>query len=372
VPRPHPALFAALVTLLLTELISAGGLVLAERRRPGSVLDLFLPAHFARLDKVNRTRFVERWHDPELGWAPRPGMSIEETNAAGARWRASWDGRGARAGPGNMGPPLAGAWGDSFTLCDDVNDGETWEVTLAQELGGAVLNWGVPGYGLDQAVLRFERALRDDDAPPIAILGVHTDDLPRALGAFRPFYVAGTDLPLGFKPVSVVHEGAVHVRPSPWTDPTLDLAALEALAWEVAPHDAYASAMARLRPPFTWHVARLLTTRLAGERTTRSWQEPEGAIVARYWLDRFVRAARAADRTPVLLLLPGPASALAPTQPYDTVIAALQADDPALLVVDAAPEVRRAGSFVAPGRGHLSREGNQRVGRLLAARLPAR
>lgn len=51
--------------------------------------------------------------------------------------------------------PLMAAFGDSFTHCDEVKDAETWEERLAVLLQKNVYNFGVGGYGTDQAYLKF-------------------------------------------------------------------------------------------------------------------------------------------------------------------------------------------------------------------------
>ena len=55
--------------------------------------------------------------------------------------------------------PLTLAAGDSFTFGDEVNDDESWPAALEQLTGRRVINAGVPGFGLDQAVLRAEQLM---------------------------------------------------------------------------------------------------------------------------------------------------------------------------------------------------------------------
>ena len=88
-------------------------------------------------------------------------------------------------------PPLV-ATGGSFTLGDDVTDGETWPAVLERVTGRDVVNAGVSSYGLDQVVLRSEqlaRALR-----PAAVIVAFTADniwrneMSRLWGAEKPYF----------------------------------------------------------------------------------------------------------------------------------------------------------------------------------------
>src|SRR5688572_24452112 len=48
-------------------------------------------------------------------------------------------------------------YGDSFTQCHQVSDGETWQEYLAAHLGEPIRNFGVGGYGVYQAYRRLRR-----------------------------------------------------------------------------------------------------------------------------------------------------------------------------------------------------------------------
>src|SRR5262245_33541155 len=89
--------------------------------------------------------------DPELGYVPRANL-IHETGAH--------DSDGLRLTPlpaGVNGRLRLLATGDSFAYGAEVEDSEAWPSYLQEMLGVRVLNGGVPGYGLDQTVLRTER-----------------------------------------------------------------------------------------------------------------------------------------------------------------------------------------------------------------------
>ncbi len=136
-------------------------------------------------------------YDADLGWAPRPG-------ARSADARVTIDARGARhdgARTGTQAPDLRIVTiGDSFTFGDEVGDRETWPARLeallvAEGRRAEVVNLGVNGFGLDQAVLRFER---DGVAmqPDVVLLGLQPENLLRNSNVLRPVFFPGTGLPL--------------------------------------------------------------------------------------------------------------------------------------------------------------------------------
>jgi hypothetical protein len=75
--------------------------------------------------------------------------------------------------------------GDSFTFCLDVKYEESWGHQLERALGPEfqVLNFGVPGYGLDQAYLRYYRDVRPW-RPDFVIFGVFPHDLERTMTVY--------------------------------------------------------------------------------------------------------------------------------------------------------------------------------------------
>jgi hypothetical protein len=75
-------------------------------------------------------------------------------------------------------------YGDSFTHCDQVNDGETWQEYLAAHLQEPIRNYGVGGYGVYQAYLRMLKVEKQRPADYI-ILNIYDDDHYRNLDAWR-------------------------------------------------------------------------------------------------------------------------------------------------------------------------------------------
>jgi len=69
--------------------------------------------------------------------------------------------------------------GDSFTYGTEVGAQENFSARLESSLGNSeVLNMAVPGYGIDQAIWKYQHHGRQY-APNVVILGIYTDDYAR-------------------------------------------------------------------------------------------------------------------------------------------------------------------------------------------------
>ena len=127
-------------------------------------------------------------YDEMLGWTYPPNAARQSgeftINSAGLRSRREYSQR----------PPSdtlrIALFGDSFTAGDEVSDDETWGHQLEMRLNQAgirteVLNFGVGGYGMDQAFLRWQKAGRGY-APDMVIFGFQPENLDRNVNIF-PF-----------------------------------------------------------------------------------------------------------------------------------------------------------------------------------------
>lgn len=113
------------------------------------------------LDRIRSEPAVFDAEDPELGWNLAPGRHSRDgrysTSAEGLR--SAEPGQTLAAGPA-MG--RVALLGDSFTFGEEVSFDETWGQFLAGRLppGTQVLNFGVPGHGMDQTLLKYRRDVR--------------------------------------------------------------------------------------------------------------------------------------------------------------------------------------------------------------------
>lgn len=130
---------------------------------------------------------------PSLGWEIHEFGSddLYRANSAGIRSDREY----------TLEPPdevvRIAAFGDSFTHGDDVDNESTWSAmmeSLSPEL--EVINFGVGGYGLDQAYLRYLEIGRQY-GNQIVLIGFMSENINRNVNRFRPFYFRGTGMPLG-------------------------------------------------------------------------------------------------------------------------------------------------------------------------------
>jgi hypothetical protein len=97
--------------------------------------------------------------------------------------------------------------GDSFTFCEDVAFEDSWGYRLEKRLGPEfeVLNFGVPGYGVDQAYLRYEKDVRAWK-PKIVILNFIAHDIERTMTVYTSLNYPHWDMPFS-KPRFILNDG---------------------------------------------------------------------------------------------------------------------------------------------------------------------
>jgi hypothetical protein len=81
-------------------------------------------------------------------------------------------------------PCRVNSYGNSFTQCHQVSDGETWQEVLAAHLQEPIRNFGVGGWSVYQAYLRM---LKEEQRVPadLIILNIYDDDHFRNLDSWR-------------------------------------------------------------------------------------------------------------------------------------------------------------------------------------------
>lgn len=155
-------------------------------------------------------------YDEYLGWTLNPGYKNTNEaiyiNHAGIRSLKQYE-----LEPANDVLRIA-LFGDSYTYDEEVNNNNTWATRLEQELGNLginaeVLNFGVPGYGMDQAYLRWEKSGKDFN-PDIVIFGFIAKDAERNINIFRQILYPGTNIPFS-KPRFILQNGELELVNSP-------------------------------------------------------------------------------------------------------------------------------------------------------------
>lgn len=128
--------------------------------------------------------FIHRPHwaafDPELGYVlhnslvpcgVEGSLAIETFRPDGARSRFLYASR----------KPRINSYGNSFTECIQVSDGETWQEYLAGHLGEPIGNFGVGNYGVYQAYRRMLRVEQTAGGGQYVIFYVWGDDPVRSM-----------------------------------------------------------------------------------------------------------------------------------------------------------------------------------------------
>ncbi|MCC6491137.1 MAG: SGNH/GDSL hydrolase family protein [Candidatus Hydrogenedentes bacterium] len=123
-------------------------------------------------------------HDPELGWLLPDARFADGLDGSISTYRYEMDN-----GPRKMinyadQPCRINTYGDSYTQCHQVSDGETWQENLAAHLCEPVRNFGIGGWSVYQAYLRMRREEARTPAPYI-ILNIYDDDHYRNLDSWR-------------------------------------------------------------------------------------------------------------------------------------------------------------------------------------------
>jgi len=277
--------------------------------------------------------------DPLLGW-PFKGERISHEGELAS---VELDDIGSRRNtyyPDTAQQPCVSTYGDSFAFSSEVKPEDAWPNQLSRLLGCRVNNFGVGGYGSDQAVLRFES--RATDRPRVAILSHLSENIVRNINQFR-FLISGRE-PFGFKPRFVMQsDGSYAVEPLPVL-PGEDYADLYRAPDRYLRNEYFLpdgpSGITYLRFPYTLAVGRsFFSYKFRGFfENGRSYIEPfydpdhpaGGLQVTRYVIQRFNDVAAARAIKPLIVILPVADDLFFHRQtgrwPYDRLLTQLEAD----------------------------------------------
>jgi hypothetical protein len=210
-------------------------------------------------------------------------------------------------------PALVSLYGESFTFGSEVSDEEAWGNRLAARLEARVDNFGVGGYGTDQALLRYQ--LNTNDTARVVVLGIVTENLMRNVNQYRDLLYASGGL--GFKPRFILNstnglELVLLFTPATGEFPTFARDPGRHLAHEFFQPDGGRGVGASAFP-FTFSLARSVRHFSTGPRWRgEPWHadffradHPSGALPLTVAIVReFERTCRARGQTPLVLLLP--------------------------------------------------------------------
>lgn len=226
---------------------------------------------------------------------------------------------GERPRPQKYERPLLASYGDSYTHCDEVSAAQTWQTYLSDTLEADIFNFGVGGYGTDQAYLRFRK-----DRPPqgtkYVSLGLILENINRTVSIYRKFYFPPTQIPLT-KPSFELREGKLLLIPNPiqksedilkLTDPEFIRRIGANDFWFIQePKQHYGFPYSLLLfSRSLWQKAFNSFDRVQSEIDAQPsidlWAEPERASQFLAILDQFNREVREAGQKPIIVISPTP------------------------------------------------------------------
>jgi hypothetical protein len=207
----------AALTWVAIEALCAGALAALAHLRgvevPSARPFRLAAAPRARLERILAGREPYYPFDAELGWTVQPNgrLPLYRANSQGIRADVDY---APEPPPGVL---RIAAFGDSFVHGTEVENAETWPARLAALRPGLeVLNFGVGGYGIDQAYLRWRRDGRPF-SPHVVLIGFMTEDVHRSVNRFRPFQ-APRHLEPRAKPRFALRQGELVLLPNPLPD----------------------------------------------------------------------------------------------------------------------------------------------------------
>ena len=321
--------------------------------------------------------------DAELGWVPTP-------NSTSVRRQVQYQHNhaGIRAGHEYTPFPAPGvrryaAYGDSYTYCEEVQLDDCWTTMLEQRLPDTeVLNFGVPGYGPDQAWLRYQR----DGAgwhPCAVLIGYMVEDIDRVVNRFRPFFSPRTGLALA-KPRFVLDNDKLVLLPSPASSPDT-LKDPEWVEANLGPRDAWYFPGTFVANPFdALETVRLARTVLYRRTDRESWLPGRAErlftpgteafdVVTRILVD-FAGQIRANGATAIVMVFPLSTDVIAAIdgrpKAHSPLLKVL--DQHAVPTIDLTDALGRAGHTVIDelASEHYRPSANMVVARALARELP--
>jgi hypothetical protein len=242
-----------------------------------------------------------RERDPVTGWPPR--RPDPERDESGSRIVPAF--------PETRASCLS-LYGDSWTWGGE--DAEhAWGNVLARLLACRVANYGVGGYGSDQAYLRFVHNERD--ASPIVFLGHLSENILRNVNQLRGLLYTGTLY--GLKPRFVLGEDGDLVRVPLPTPDEREFRDLVAHPEQYLEHEFFLpggpSGIAYRRFPYTLSVLRAFRNfHVVAELRREPWHAAfyapdhpsQGLEVTARILEAFHREAVRRGRTPLLAVIP--------------------------------------------------------------------
>lgn len=354
------------IVVLPIELLSfLAGKILADK---GLLYD---PPHIENYASYLKTR------DPVLGWPSRANFGHGEFDQSGSRIVPKY--------PDPSLPSCAAIFGDSFTWGEEVTPEYAYGNVLAGLMGCRVANYGVGGYGTDQAYLRYDRVIKDN--APIVILGHFSDNIIRNINQERGFL---TNQAIGLKPRFILEANKLKLIPLPILTEAEHLS-LRTDAQELLPYDYFvpggSSGIHSLKFPYTLSVLGAfqhyrLQARLMGKPSYAQFYDPahpsQALQVTEAIIKSFVVEAQRRNQKPMVLLIPDEKDLRwlreHGTLPYAELT--IRLNNAGVIVIDVAEQLNRylgnrdpCEIYTHCGGGHFNPEGYKQLAEIVFAKL---
>lgn len=246
----------------------------------------------------------------------------------------------------------ARAFGDSFTYGEEVYPKDAWPNLASSELGCRIENYGVGGFGTDQAYVLYRST---QTSTPIVILGIYPEMLRRNLAASWLFYGGQKDRSI--KPYFKLN----------------DHGKLEQIAWpansstdslkEYHRHDKFFKFF-DIQFPYFWHLSKSvfyqLKTRLENKGIFFD-KQGEALSLQLEILNTFRAEALARGSEMVLVFFPTLSELANNKLSYSAQLNAYTTQHPNACVIDTGPallEATKAGEALGAPHGHFNPKGN--------------
>lgn len=152
--------------------------------------------------RIEQQQYLKDRH-PVLGWPSLSQLKNKEFDALESRRNTFFD---------EFHKPCVSTYGDSFTWSDEVSFEHAWPNELSRLLNCRVNNFGIGGYGVDQAVLRHN--INRKDQAPISILTIVPYNVYRNLNQLRSL-IHGRGDPYSLKPRYIIDGNKLRIIPIP-------------------------------------------------------------------------------------------------------------------------------------------------------------
>lgn len=308
-------------------------------------------------------------YDPLMGWTVGPSRTSIDGRSFSSREGIRSPVPGMTFADGAAGRRVA-LVGDSFTFCLDVPYEDSWGHQLERRLGAdvRVLNFGVTGYGIDQAYLRYRRDVRPW-RPDVVVFGVFPHDLFRTMTVYPFIAFRGWEFPFS-KPRFVERDGELALLNEPPLAPDVMFAARSIAELPFIEYDrGYVPTDWDWYPYQSSYLLRLARSALPAASPLRELVSDEamGRVNAEI-LRAFLRDARANGVRPLVVYLPARAE-IGPGPSEEASFARRLLTDASIEHVDLTEcllKVPASDQFV-PGLHHYSPTANAAVANCLAS-----